>query len=82
MNCQNTKPDYVKTLNEIRKYPWILINTFHAIQNLDMKAIDMFMSSVIQSSLSFKITNLGLTYGMDFIVRKYPLLGKYKSRGY
>ena len=58
MNCQNTEPDYVETLNEIRKYPWIVIDIFHAIQNLDMKAIDKFMSSVIQSSLSFNITNL------------------------
>ena len=53
MNCQNTEPDYVETLNEIRKYHWIVIDIFHAIQNLDMKANYIFMSIVIQSSLSF-----------------------------
>ena len=82
MNCQNTEPDYVETLNEIRKYPWILIYIFHAIQNLDMKLIDKFMSSVIQSSLNFKITNFGLTYDIDFILQKYPLSSEYKRRGY
>ena len=57
MNCQDTEPDYVETLNENRKYPWVVIDIFYDILILNMKVIDIFMSSVIQSALRFEITN-------------------------